>query len=226
MPLLLTPVAASQEMRLDSAVAALASLAVSGGSLEGCLQHGLSAASTLVLPSSPDYINATTSQNLSWLYFASAVVFVGAPDDASLAVRCAAAHHVPVTPRGGRHSYASFGSGGQNGSVVVDVSALKSFSYDAATGHATLGAGFRLGNLALALDAHARGTPHGTCPYVGIGGHAACGGFGQASRQWGLAVDQVVRVQAVTAAGDVLSVSETEHPDLFWVSAPVTSAPC
>lgn len=49
---------------------------------------------------------------------------------------------------------------------------MTSISYDASTGLATLQTGLRLGDLALALNAEGRALPHGTCPYVGLGGHA------------------------------------------------------
>ena len=42
---------------------------------------------------------------------------------------------------------------------------------------------------------------HGTCPYVGIGGHAGQGGFGIPSRAWGLLADQVTSIEIVTADG-------------------------
>ncbi|KZW01095.1 FAD-binding domain-containing protein [Exidia glandulosa HHB12029] len=203
-------------MLLLTAVACLLNTVVAAGGLQSCLHTRLSPASTLVSPSSAEYPNATVSNNLSWQYFASAVVFVGSAEDAAIAVKCAAASKIPVTPRGGRHSYASFGSGGRNGSFVVDVTRLQSFSYDPKTTYATVGAGFRLGNLALALDAHGRATPHGTCTFVGIGGHATCGGYGLTSRLWGLLVDQIVRVTAVTAAGDVVEASPSKHSDLLW----------
>ncbi|KZW01096.1 FAD-binding domain-containing protein [Exidia glandulosa HHB12029] len=195
-------------------LSALASATIVG--LDHCLLTKVSPASTVVLPLSPGYLNATTSTNLSWEYYAAAIVFVATPEDAAAAIKCAAAHKVPVTPRGGRHSYASFGSGGRNGALVVDVTALRNVTYDANTGYATVGAGLRLGDLALALDAYGRATPHGTCPLVGIGGHATCGGFGDASRQWGLLTDQIVGVTAVSATGDILHVDESHHPDLLW----------
>ena len=59
---------------------------------------------------------------------------------------------------------------------------------------------------------------HGTCPYVGIGGHAGQGGFGLPSRAWGLLADQVASVEIVTASGAVLTASASENADLFWAA--------
>ena len=59
-----------------------------------------------------------------------------------------------------------------NGSVVIDMSNFKQISVDPNTHIATIGPGNRLGNIALALNSAGRALPHGTCPYVGVGGHA------------------------------------------------------
>jgi hypothetical protein len=45
-------------------------------------------------------------------------------------------------------------------------------SVDSTTSIATIGTGNRLGDIALSLNNVGRGLPHGTCPYVGIGGHS------------------------------------------------------
>lgn len=58
--------------------------------------------------------------------------------------------------------------------------------------------------------------PHGTCPGVGVGGHAPLGGFGYDSRNWGLLVDTIVALDVVLANGTATSVSATQHPELFW----------
>lgn len=59
---------------------------------------------------------------------------------------------------------------------------------------------------------------HGTCPYVGIGGHAGQGGFGLPSRAWGLLADQVQSIEIVTADGSILNASSSENSDLFWAA--------
>lgn len=58
--------------------------------------------------------------------------------------------------------------------------------------------------------------PHGTCPGVGIGGHATLGGFGLDSRMWGLTLDRVVAMSAVLANGTAVRATPSSQPDLFW----------
>src|SRR5581483_10324103 len=83
-------------------------------------------------------------------------------------------------------------------------------------GRATIGPGARLGTIYDTLGGHGVAIPAGTCPSVGIGGHALGGGFGLASRAWGLASDNLVSVQIVTADGKVLVADTNHHADLFW----------
>ena len=69
-------------------------------------------------------------------------------------------------------SYASFSSGGQNGSVVIDLQEFQNIEVND-NGIAKVGAGVRLGDLALSIyNQSKRALPHGTCPGVGLGGHA------------------------------------------------------
>jgi FAD/FMN-containing dehydrogenase len=95
---------------------------------------------------------------------------------------------------------------------------MTNISVNATTGIATIQTGNRLGDVALALNNAGRALPHGTCPYVGIGGHSGHGGFGFTSRMWGLALDTIVRATVILANGTILTTSESQHNDLFWVS--------
>ena len=88
---------------------------------------------------------------------------------------------------------------------------------DSTTKIASVGAGVRLGNMATKIfQLGQRGLPHGTCPGVGIGGHATLGGFGLDSRLWGLATDVVQSFSVVKADGTTATASATQNPDLFW----------
>lgn len=134
-----------------------------------------------------------------------------------------------------QHSYIANGLGGKDGSIVVDLRALVDINVDESSGVAQVGTGNRLGDVALALAAYNRGIPHGTCPYVGIGGHAgmlighplksraltrvlAHGGFGFPSRMWGLTLDNIKSLELVLPNGTATKVSDNEQSDLFWVS--------
>ena len=104
-----------------------------------------------------------------------AVVHPTTPAQVASALKCAAAAGVPVSARGGGHSYASFGLGGSDGALVIDLAKFKTISVDS-SGKAAIGAGMRLGDIALALNKKGWALSHGTCPFVGAGGHQSYGG--------------------------------------------------
>ncbi|KAG4439720.1 hypothetical protein IFR05_004798 [Cadophora sp. M221] len=60
------------------------------------------------------------------------------------------------------------------------------------------------------------GLPHGTCSGVGIAGHALHGGYGYASRNWGITLDTIVGLDVVLANGTQVHTTATSYPDLFY----------
>jgi FAD/FMN-containing dehydrogenase len=89
---------------------------------------------------------------------------------------------------------------------------------DESNWQATIGAGHKLQAVTQKLhDNGKRAVAHGTCPGVGIGGHATIGGLGPSSRMWGALLDHVVEVEVVTADGKIQRASDKENSDLFFV---------
>ncbi|KAF2119173.1 hypothetical protein BDV96DRAFT_610934 [Lophiotrema nucula] len=133
------------------------------------------------------------------------------------AVVCASHCGVKVQARGGGHSYASYSSGGKNGSMVINLEELHDVTLDTSTNIAKVGGGVRLGNLAQKIyDQGKRALPHGTCPGVGVGGHFTHGGYGYTSRTWGIALDTIVKVDVVLADGSLKTASNETNPEIFW----------
>ncbi|KAF7357043.1 hypothetical protein MVEN_01041100 [Mycena venus] len=138
-------------------------------------------------------------------------------DEISKIVQCAAASGVKVQPRSGGHSYANYGIGGEDNAVVVDMVNFQQFSMDTSNWQATIGSGTLLADVTSRLhDAGGRAIAHGTCPQVGIGGHATIGGLGPVSRQWGAALDHILEVEIVLANGTVTRASATQNPDILF----------
>ena len=131
--------------------------------------------------------------------------------DVARAVDWARTSGVHIAARSGGHSYGGYCT---TTGVVVDLSRLA--SVHVGSGTAAIGPGARLGDIYDALDRHGRAIPAGTCPTVGIGGHALGGGFGLASRAWGLASDNLVSLQVVTADGRIRTADAHRASDLFW----------
>lgn len=88
---------------------------------------------------------------------------------------------------------------------------------DKNTWQATIGVGTLLGDVTKQLHENGkRAMAHGTCPQVGIGGHATIGGLGPSSRMWGSALDHVEEVQVVLANSSIVRASQKENSDVFW----------
>ncbi|KAJ7141357.1 glucooligosaccharide oxidase [Mycena epipterygia] len=145
----------------------------------------------------------------------SAIVYPVRTSDVSKAVKCAVKFGVHVSALSGGHSYSASGFG-SNGTLVIMFRDMAQISYRTSDKTATVQPGARLGDVALALHQNGRALAHGVCPYVGVGGHAGFGGWGPASRNWGLLTDQIVSAVLVLADGAVVEVSETQNPSLFW----------
>lgn len=138
-------------------------------------------------------------------------------EDVSGFVKCAVENNVKVQPKSGGHSYANYGVGGEDGALVVDLQNLQDFSMDTNTWQAKFGGGHKLSDVTDKLHENGkRAIAHGTCPGVGIGGHATIGGLGPSSRMWGSCLDHVIEVEVVTADGSIKRASETENSDLYF----------
>jgi FAD/FMN-containing dehydrogenase len=81
------------------------------------------------------------------------------------AVKCAAQVGIKVNAKSGGHSYASFGLGGENGHLVIELDRMYNVTVDSSTYVATIQGGARLGHVATQLyNQGQRAISHGTCP--------------------------------------------------------------
>jgi FAD/FMN-containing dehydrogenase len=134
--------------------------------------------------------------------------------DVRAAVRWGVAHGVPLRARSGGHSYAGYST--LSGGMVLDLRHLRAIRVDVHNRTATIGAGAQLIDVYTALAAHGLTIPAGSCPSVGIAGHALGGGMGLAGRRFGLTADNVLGAQIVTADGQLRTANAHSHPDLYW----------
>jgi hypothetical protein len=134
--------------------------------------------------------------------------------DARTAVQWAVAHGVPLRARSGGHSYAGYST--LSGGMVLDLRNLRGIGVDVHAHTATIGAGAQLIDVYSALAARGVTIPAGSCPSVGIAGHALGGGMGLAGRNFGLTTDNLLSARIVTADGNLITASAHEHPDLYW----------
>ncbi|CAA7261875.1 unnamed protein product [Cyclocybe aegerita] len=62
---------------------------------------------------------------------------------------------------------------------------------------------------------HGLGAVGGAVNHTVVGGYTLGGGYGWLTSAYGLAADSLVQATIVTANGSVLTVNDTEHPDLY-----------
>jgi hypothetical protein len=143
-----------------------------------------------------------------------AIVRAATAQDVAAAVNYARDNGHPIAVRSGGHSLARHSMA--DDAVVIDLSGMKNISIDPATRIARVQAGVTSGDLAGPANEHGLALTTGDTSSVGFGGLATGGGIGFMVRKYGLTIDSLLAAQVVTAAGDIVTASETEHPDLFW----------
>lgn len=169
------------------------------------------------MTSDGDYAELVEPYNLARAFKPSVVVLPQTQQNVQDAVVCAAQNGIKVQAKSGGHSYASFSSGGKDGSMMISLQPFQKVELDKSTGITKVGGGVRLGNLADGIYTQGqKALSHGTCPGVGIGGHFTHGGYGHTSRHWGLAMDSIVAADVVLADGSLIKASATENSDVFW----------
>jgi len=135
-------------------------------------------------------------------------------EDVVAAVNVARAKELPPSVRCGGHSV--WGAALSDGGLTIDLSGMREVTVDADHQLVYAGGGCLLGDLDAATAPHGLIVPAGIMSETGVAGLALGGGIGWFSRKHGLTCDQFVSLQLVLASGEVINVSTTEHPELFW----------
>jgi FAD/FMN-containing dehydrogenase len=130
------------------------------------------------------------------------------------AVRFARERDLLVSVRGGGHNIA--GKAVCDGGLVIDLSGMRSVHVDPAKRRARVEGGALLGDLDREAQVFGLATTSGVVTHTGVGGLTLGGGVGRLARKHGLACDNLLAVEVVTAAGDILRANATEYADLFW----------
>jgi hypothetical protein len=160
-------------------------------------------------------------------YDAARAVFNGMIDKRpALIVRCAGtsdvirgvdfahAHDLLLAVRSGGHNVA--GKAVCDGSLMLDLSPMKGMRVDPARRRARAQSGLTLGEFDHETQAFGLATSLGVVSMTGIAGLTLGGGLGWLNGKHGLACDNLLSADVVTADGRLLTASEEENEDLFW----------
>ena len=168
----------------------------------------------LLLPGNPGYDAARKVLNPGIDKYPALVVQPNGVTDIRKAVTFARERDLLLAVKCGGHSYA--GKSTCDGGMQIDLSTLRHARVDVGNRIAHVAGGSLLGELDRESMAVGLVTTAGTVSHTGIGGLTTAGGFGRVGRRFGLALDNVVGADVVTADGLLLHASADENEDLFW----------
>jgi len=134
--------------------------------------------------------------------------------DVIACVRFARDHDLVVAVRGGGHSVA--GKSVCDGGLMIDLSTMKGIRVDPARRTVRAQTGLTLGEFDRETQAFGLATTLGVVSKTGIAGLTLGGGWGHLHAKYGLALDNVIGADVVTADGRLLTASANENQDLFW----------
>lgn len=134
--------------------------------------------------------------------------------DISHAVTFARERELLVAVRGGGHSWP--GKSVCDGGMMIDLADMNGVSVDTDRQTAVAKGGSLLGQLDAAALEHSLITTAGVVSHTGVGGFTLGGGFGRLNRKHGLAIDNLLSAEIITADGQIRTVNAGQDPDLFW----------
>ena len=142
------------------------------------------------------------------------IVRCAGTEDVVRGVAFARTHALPLSLRGGGHSVA--GNAVCDGGVMLDLSSMKRIQVDPSKRIAVAEPGLTLAEFDRATQTHGLATPLGIVSVTGIAGLTLGGGIGWLNGAYGLACDNLLAAEIVTADGQILTASQDEHADLLW----------
>jgi FAD/FMN-containing dehydrogenase len=169
---------------------------------------------TVLSPEQPGYDDARAINNGLVDKRPALIVRSRTNEDVVAALEFARSTGLEVSVRGGGHNVA--GRAVTNGGVMISLADMKHVAVDPARATVTAQGGVTWGELNDAAGAHGLATTGGVVSTTGIAGYTLGGGLGWLMAKHGLAADNLLSVELITAAGEVLDVDADSHPDLFW----------
>jgi len=168
----------------------------------------------ILLPADKDYDQSRKVWNGMIDRHPALIVRCLGASDVMKSIKFAQDHGLTVSVRGGGHNVA--GNAVCEGGLMIDLSKMKSVRVDPAKRRAQAEPGATWRQLDLETQAHSLALTGGLVSTTGIAGFTLGGGIGWLVRKYGLALDNLVSVDVVTAKAELVNASMTENSDLFW----------
>jgi hypothetical protein len=168
----------------------------------------------LLLTGEPGYDSARAIWNRAFDRKPALIAQCAGSADVTAAVNFARTHGLLTAVRGGGHSLS--GQSVCDGGLIIDLSQMGGIRVDPSAKRARVEPGVRLAQIDREAQAFGLAVPLGTVSDTGTAGLTLGGGFGRLCRKYGLACDNLIGADLVTAEGRFVKVSEKENPDLLW----------
>jgi FAD/FMN-containing dehydrogenase len=134
--------------------------------------------------------------------------------DVAAAVNFARAQRLVVAVRGGGHNVAGLAT--CDDGIVIDLSPMKEVRVDAEMRVAYVQGGATWGNMDAATQRFGLAAPGGVFSETGVAGLTLGGGYGWLRGSYGLACDNLIAAEVVTADGRIVRADAQHNFDLLW----------
>src|ERR671935_2882931 len=168
----------------------------------------------LIGPGDPGYDEARTIWNGAHDRRPALIVRCAGVADVMRAVEFARSEELVVSVRGGSHSIPGFST--NDGGIVIDLSPMKGIRVDPQAGRAVAQTGLTWAGFDHETQAFGLATTGGLVSSTGIAGFTLGGGVGWLMRKHGLACDNLIGAEIVTADGQTVRARETDNAELLW----------
>ena len=169
---------------------------------------------TAVRPGEEDYDRERSIWNGAHDRYPAVITRCAGVADVIRTVDLARSEGLPLAIRGGGHSIPGFST--VDDGIVLDLSQMKGIQVDPERRRVTAQAGCTWKDLDAETQQFGLAVTGGLVSSTGIAGFTTGGGIGWLMRKYGLASDNLVAADVVTADGQFVHASADEHPDLFW----------
>jgi hypothetical protein len=168
-------------------------------------------------PGEPGWDEARTAWNLAVDQRPVAVVIAGHVDDIAHTIATARALGLAVAPQATGHNAGPLSArNGLADAILLRTSELRGVQVDAEQQVARVEPGALWGDVVAAVAPHGLAALAGSSHDVGVVGYTLGGGLSWLVRSHGLASNQVLAVELVTADGERRRVDAEHDPELFW----------
>src|SRR6185436_6326622 len=121
---------------------------------------------------------------------------------------------LPLAVRGGGHSIPGFST--VDDGIILDLSLMKGILVDPVRRRVTVQAGATWKDLDAETQQFGLAVTGGLVSSTGVAGFTTGGGIGWLMRKYGLAADNLIGADVVTADGQYVHACDSENRELFW----------